>query len=288
MVLPAQADDRTGATAGRNVHDPVVTMSRGALWRILLAGVAALAAAAYGLGSATSCDGVGSGACTRVLFVGNSYTSVNDLPATFAALARAGGHATTTSMLAPGGAYLADEVGSSEMANRLATGWDVVVLQEQSQLAAVPRLRSSRVDPAVRSLAGMIRASAALPVLFMTWAHRDGWPELGLATYEAMQREVDDGYLVMAREIQVPVAPVGYAWWIVHRQAPAIELWQSDGSHPSAAGTYLAACVFYAVIFRQSPEGLAGPDGLSSDDARFLQGVAATTVLNDPAHWVLP
>ena len=30
--------------------------------------------------------------CTRVFFLGNSYTSVNDLPATFASLAWSGGH----------------------------------------------------------------------------------------------------------------------------------------------------------------------------------------------------
>lgn len=30
--------------------------------------------------------------CARVLFIGNSYTSLNDLPAMFAELAYAGGH----------------------------------------------------------------------------------------------------------------------------------------------------------------------------------------------------
>jgi hypothetical protein len=77
---------------------------------------------------------------------------------------------------------------------------------------------------------------------------------------------------------------VGYLWSIVRQERPTLELWQADGSHPSVAGTYLAACVFYALIFRQSPEGLPGADGLSGADVRVLQQVAAS-VAADPGRW---
>jgi hypothetical protein len=53
------------------------------------------------------------------------------------------------------------------------------------------------------------------------------------------------------------------------------------------SGTYLAACVFYATIFRQSPVGLGYDDGLPSGEAHTLQTVAAATVLGDPAYWGL-
>jgi hypothetical protein len=54
------------------------------------------------------------------------------------------------------------------------------------------------------------------------------------------------------------------------------------------SGTYLAACVFYATIFRQSPVGLDDDDGLPAAQAHDLQSVAAATVLGDPTEWGLP
>jgi hypothetical protein len=81
---------------------------------------------------------------------------------------------------------------------------------------------------------------------------------------------------------------VGYAWQAALKQNPSLNLWQDDGSHPSEAGTYLAACVFYAVVFRASPEGLSYRNNLSKEGAQALQKIAADTVLNDTAKWRLP
>ena len=91
----------------------------------------------------------------------------------------------------------------------------------------------------------MIREAGATPVFFLTWAHRDGWPENGMDDYSSMQEAIDDGYLAIAREQNAAVAPVGYAWWALLHQDPEAALWQNDGSHPTVEGTYLAACVFY-------------------------------------------
>jgi hypothetical protein len=67
-----------------------------------------------------------------------------------------------------------------------------------------------------------------------------------------------------------------------------LDLWQDDGGHPTEQGTYLAACVFYAVIFHQSPEGLTYLAHLPKEIAQFLQQIAANTVLNNPDQWNLP
>ena len=113
-------------------------------------------------------------------------------------------------------------------------------------------------------------------------------PRNGLIGYESMQDAIDFGYQAIARELGAPVAPVGIAWRAVKTQAPSLELWMNDGSHPSTAGSYLAACVFYTVLFRQSPEGLSFPAALSMGQARMLQAVAAETVLSNPQEWNLP
>jgi len=103
-----------------------------------------------------------------------------------------------------------------------------------------------------------------------------------------MQHQIDIGYLGIAQELSVPVAPVGYVWLLAMGQNPKIDLWQDDGSYPAEQGTNLAACVFYAVIFHESPEDLSYRAHLPKETARFLQQIAASTVLNNLDQWNLP
>ena len=251
--------------------------------------LAALLPGLFGCSAGAACDGpAAANPCSRVLFIGNSFTYENDLPATFTALAQSGGHRVVTAMLADGGATLADHVASADTAATL-TGsrWDVVVLQEQSEIPSVAQFRQQQMYPAARSLVQQVEAVRARPMLFMTWAHQAGWPENGLPGFAAMQDQIDLGYRTIAVELGVPMAPVGPAWLELAHASPALSLFQADGVHPNAAGTYLAACVFYLTLFRQSPEGLAAPDGVPSDVALILQRAAAVTVLGNPAEWNL-
>ena len=247
-----------------------------------------LALAPLGCSGSPACTtSAGSASCLRVLFVGNSYTYVNDLPIMFTDLAASGGHAVATGMLATGGATLVDHAAAADTATALAsTHWNVVVLQEQSQIPSVDAFREAQMYPAARQLVGMIRATGAEPIFFLTWAHRYGWPENGLLGYGSMQAAVDDGYVRIASEQHAVTAPVGYAWAALLDREPQAELWQSDGSHPTVEGTYLAACVFYTTIFGQSPRGLGYHGDLPDDEAATVQEIAAKVVLGDPARWV--
>ncbi len=224
-----------------------------------------------------------SSACVRVLFIGNSYTSSNDLPGMFRQLARAGGHQVVTGVSAPGGWRFLDHVRETPMLPILhTTEWQYVVLQEQSQIPSVAALRSEYMYPSARILAQQITQAGATPLFFVTWGHRSGWREHGLVGYAAMQAQLNRGYEEIAHELGTPTAPVGAAWELVVHQHPAIELWQPDGSHPSRYGTYLAACVFYATIFRESPEGLRYTADLPQSVAALLQRAAAAVVLGAP------
>ncbi len=230
-----------------------------------------------------------SGAVTHVLFIGNSYTYVNDLPSVFTRLACAGGRKVQTATLATGGWTLANHLASPQTSSTLQQQkWDFVVLQEQSQTPATDYGRTEVMYPAARALVSQIRAQGAQPLFFLTWGHQNGWPEAGLPDYATMQAQLSVGYLGIARELNAPVVPVGAAWQAAQGQKPPLALWQSDGSHPSEAGTYLAACVFYAAVFRQSPEGLAYLGGQPPAAARTLQALAANAVLTEPARWGLP
>ncbi len=153
----------------------------------------ALVLTQVGCSAGAACQSQGDSAdCTRVLFVGNSYTYVNDLPAMFATLATSGGHSVETGMLA-------------------SARWGVVVLQEQSEIPSINLLRQGEMYPAARRLVRMIRDAGARPIFFLTWAHRDGWPAYGMADYSSMQSAIDDAYLAIAGTQNAGVAPVGYA-----------------------------------------------------------------------------
>jgi hypothetical protein len=232
---------------------------------------------------------VRSSACLRILFLGNSYTSVNNLPIAFANLAWSGGHRVEVGMQAPGGWTLADQARSSDTDTLLASKpWDFVVLQEQSEIPSVDSIRQVQMYPAARQLVSEIRAAGAEPIFFVTWAHSAGWPENGMPDYFTMQASIDDGYLAIAAEQHAAVVPVGFAWMTLVRQESNPGLWQADGSHPTTHGTYLAACVFYAAFYARSPAGLGYRADLSSDDATKLQQTAADTVLVDMTKWGLP
>jgi hypothetical protein len=216
----------------------------------------------------------------RVLFVGNSHTFMNQMPALIAELAAAapGARPFFFRMEAPGGAKLIEHVQNGRVQVLLAEqAFDFVVLQEQQQWPSFAQSQRQREfeAPAI-TLDVMVRAAGAKTLLFMTWARREGdRPNRVDDTYEQMQARVHEGYRDAARALDVPVVGVGLVWREVVRTHPDLALWQPDGSHASLAGSYLAACVFFKAMYGRSPEGNAYTAGLPDEDARRLQQVAA-------------
>jgi len=264
------------------------TGSSAYIW-IILAAIGSLTLFGYALYSFfdNNCvDLTGNNSCQHVLFIGNSYTYVNDLPGMFVKLARSGGHAIDASMIAEGGWTLADHLKSTKTLEKIKSQkWDYVVLQEQSQIPASIEAREAGMFPSARMLSELIIAGGGRPIFFQTWGHRDGWPEMGLNGYEDMQNSLDQVYREIARQLNLPIAPVGDGWQLAMRQNPQLVLWQEDGSHPTEQGSYLSACVFYAAIFNQSPEGLSFHANLQGEIPALLQKIAAETVLTNPDYW---
>ena len=185
-------------------------------------------------------------------------------------------------MSAQGGWTLAQHVEAPETLRLLnSTRWNFVVLQEQSQIPSVEAARTQGMYPAARDLVQKVKAIGAAPVFFITWAHRDGFPENGM-DYQSMQNQINYGYTHIAQELQATTAPVGPAWSLTLKDHPELSLWQEDGSHPTGTGTYLAACVFYAVIFHESPEKLSYRADLPKETAKIIQTVASQIALKTP------
>jgi prepilin-type N-terminal cleavage/methylation domain-containing protein/prepilin-type processing-associated H-X9-DG protein len=202
-----------------------------------------------------------------ILFVGNSYTQGNDLPNLIKQLAQSAGEERVLDIDAQlvGGATFEQHYTMGEMQKKLAAKkYEIVVLQEQSMR---PIIETRLMHEYARKLDQEIKANGAKTLFFMTWA-RKHLPET--------QTKLSDAYTSIANELGADVAPVGLAWQRAMKERPQIELYDSDNSHPTLKGSYLAACVFYAVIYQKSPQGLAAL-GLPADEAQFLQKIAWET-----------
>ena len=68
--------------------------------------------------------------------------------------------------------------------------------------------------------------------------------------------------------------PVALAFAIVTGERPDLKLRTADRKHPTLAGTYLAACTFYAALTGESPENNRYVAGLADKDAAYLQRIA--------------
>jgi hypothetical protein len=232
---------------------------------------------------------------TKILFVGNSYTYVNDLPKTIQDLAISKGDSITYTTQATGGATAQSLWNSPAVISIIAQGgWDYVVLQCQSQEPAFPPSQvATDTYPFVKKLDSLVQAtnSCAETLFFMTWGRKNGdaanaafYPIIG--TYDGMQSRLRESYLMFAQDFTASVAPVGVAWKKVRAQYPTIELYNPDESHPSIHGTYLAACVFYSSIFHKVAIGASFiTSGISTTDATSLQTIASSTVLDSLDNW---
>lgn len=228
----------------------------------------------------------------RVLFIGNSLTYSADLPRMIQGLARSDGVDLVYEQHTPGGRRLADHAADpAALALLDRRGWDVVVLQEQSEWPALPDARvRAETDPAAAALAARARAaSPGVRLLFYeTPAHRDGDAAVApeAATYAGMQRRIDRTYRRLAGDLRGTLVPAGEAWSVARSEQPEIDLY-ADAVHPGRAGAYLIACVFHASLFGRTPEGSSFTAGLAPAEASALQEVA-WRVAHRPAAQPVP
>ena len=224
----------------------------------------------------------------RVLFIGNSHTYVNNVPALFAGLSQAGGHALVTDMNAVGGYTLLQHTTNQVTLDKIALGtWDYVVIQEHSLYPVIDYYRFESFYPAARVLDSLIGVSGQQTALYMTWGRPNGglWSIQGhytidFADYFQMQDSVSASCRMIADELPALLLPAGDAWATAHHWDSTVALWQSDNIHATLKGSYLAACVFYFVFYQSSPVGLPYYGGLSPEDADFLQRAADATILD--------
>jgi hypothetical protein len=218
---------------------------------------------------------------TRVLFIGNSYTNFNgSIPKILEEMASDGGVAFEAEASLMGGTSLEWHFTDGKARAAIAKGgWDFVVLQDHSRQAID---HPEKLAEYAKQFAAEIEKVGAEPVFYMTWA-RQNEPE--------KQAVITKAYQAAASATGGQVAPVGLAWQRVLKQRQDIPLHFEDKSHPTPAGSYLAACVFYRVLLDQPPPQRAPaifnqrtkePTELAADTAEFLRKIAAEVTADVP------
>jgi hypothetical protein len=174
----------------------------------------------------------------RVLFIGNSLTYANELPAMVREIARAaGGVRIDVFNVAKPDFGLVEHWQDGDASKAIARGrWDLVVLQQgpssQPDSRVILRDYVKRYDEQIRKV-------GARTALYSVWPSR------------ARSRDFDgvsESYALAAKDVGALLMPAGEAWRAAWRRDPALPLYDRDGFHPSQLGSCLAALVVYKAI----------------------------------------
>ena len=235
----------------------------------------------------------------KVTFLGNSLTYWHDLPEMIKDMAEAAGDKIEVESYTQGGWTFYKHANSPESYQKIIeTKPDIVVIQGNSKDASFHWWRVNMMYPSVRKLTEMIETSGARPMLYLTYANWGGGEKcleefnakfcsMPFEGYYDFQDTIIAGFMEIAEELDIAVAPVGVAWKEVLMDGQLSTLWVNDNVHPSIAGAYLTTCVFYAAIFKKSPVGIKYYSIVPEWRARYLQKVAARIVLENPEEWNL-
>lgn len=235
----------------------------------------------------------------KVLFLGNSYTYVNDLPKMIEDIAFNENKTFYHESVTPGGCTLFQHVDNQASQSKIRQGkWDYVILQEQSQLPTIDYYRHNSMRPSYQALYDSIMKynPNAKVVGYITWGRRHGGQQcvnFGQGThcsadfidFNHMQDTLTAAYCENAYTTNSYAAPVGEAWKAALATDPNLVLHSSDNSHPSYDGSYLAACVFYALFWNENPIGIYHDKQIDDNKAELLQSTANDVFFNNLEKW---
>jgi len=244
---------------------------------------------------------------TWVLWIGNSYTFVNDVPRTVEALSIADGvdndlhYDQHTESGWTWEQHANSEITLDKIASR---AWDIVILQEYSLRTAYDEEQVCRdtvapLDVLVREIK---QSSPNATIQFYdTWGRPFGEESLcpdypQFCTYQSMQDSVTLRYSTFACMNQPSrLAPVGEGFRKMEEfygVDARLSLYRTHGEsdhHASRKGSYLSACLHYLSIFGPDATVIGNTEhgGIKAEDAKVIQEVSEM-VWNKGTGWQYP
>lgn len=228
------------------------------------------------------------------LFLGNSYTYYFDLPGLIDNLANTTGDKLIHYENTPGGWSLEQHYTTPASLSALkARFYDYVVLQDQSQRPALDIETVEQQTFKYATLLDSIRriySPCGQTVFYMTWGRKNGdanncatLPDV--CTYNGMDSLLNLRYRMMRDQNEALISPVGALRHYLRDSYPDLELYDPDGSHPSAAGSYAAACCFYSVLFKKDPAKCTFDFTINADTAQLIREAAKLIVFDSIDKW---
>ena len=128
--------------------------------------------------------------------------------------------------------------------------FSTIILQDHS---TSPLLKTNESKEYFNRFIKLINKKKSEVILYGTWTYPAS-PLIGKSFIGADPIQ----YVLkpIADQTNSRMAPVGTAFRLFQEKHPEISVFTSDNKHPSAVGTYLAACVFLKMLTGESPLGL--------------------------------
>lgn len=225
-----------------------------------------------------------------VLFIGNSFTFMNNMPSIFKEIASSKGKKVIVDSVVQGGKnfeYHSNQTKTYQMIK--SRNWDYIIIQGHSNELAQPDTKvETNSLPFAKKIVDSIRNSNSCTqvILYMTWGYKNGnskWAPI--ASYDSMQYRIKNQYLKFADLLDARVSPVGEVWKTIRANYAAINLYHADNQHPSLYGSYLSACTHYTTIFRESPIGNKAKVNVDQNIRQIIETNASQVVLNNLNQW---
>ena len=194
----------------------------------------------------------------KILFIGNSYMYYNSSPELVKALIKEKfpNKAIEVKLISQGGMTLKRHWEDGKAVEAIkSNNWDYVILQEQSKLGMGLIIdnefyfgKTDHFYEYSRKFDAEIKNIGAQTAFFMTWSIKQRPEEQDILTH---------AYSTIAKELDAKLIPIGLVWDKV-RTKDAFDLYDPDGSHPSAYGSYVVATSIFSTLLEENPTGLSG------------------------------
>lgn len=203
----------------------------------------------------------------KILYIGNSYTYLNDTPAMMDSMAKAHGFTPEISKFTKGGATMKYHINNETCRSLVEVGnYDYVIIQSQSvQPALVGTPEGIPIMEEMMNMINYVRKhnKNAKILLQITWGREHGNDGLQnkdfykkhteiFVNYDTMQTALNKGTRVMAYIFNADgVIDTGKVWTYMRKKHSDIYLYGKDGSHPGYNGSYLATCTIFTHIYNK-------------------------------------
>ena len=166
------------------------------------------------------------------------------------------------------GSFRIDAGNDNEYIKSEDTSIDAVIFMDCS-LCPIHPMTKDNFHKYVAEHSETIRSKGMEPMLFMSWPYKNK---------PLMMQELRQEFIQAANKNNILLIPAGEAFYSFTKAYPDIDLYTRDLRHPSKEGTYLAAAVVFATIFKTAVEGNQGIKDIDPEDALKIQQVADSAI----------